>query len=113
MTTGPWSAPAHDVLDACVCGHNGVPTVATDTVVRARIDGQVKAEAAEALGKIGLSVSDAIRMLMIRIAKEKALPFDVNIPNERTRAAIRELENGGGETFENVEALMIGLNKDD
>jgi DNA-damage-inducible protein J len=62
---------------------------------------------------MGLSVSDAIRMLMIRIAKEKALPFDVKIPNEETRAAMRELEDGGGKTFTSVTALMADLNEDD
>jgi DNA-damage-inducible protein J len=87
--------------------------MAVDTVVRARIDGRVKQEATEVLDKMGLSVSDAIRMLMIRIAKEKALPFDVKIPNEETRAAMRELEDGGGKTFTSVTALMADLNEDD
>ena len=54
--------------------------MATDTVVRARIDGHVKEEATSVLNKMGLSVSDAIRMLLIRVAREKALPFDVRIP---------------------------------
>jgi len=87
--------------------------MATDTVVRARIDGQVKMEATEVLGKMGLSVSDAIRMLMIRIAREKALPFDVKVPNEETRTAMRELESGGGKTFKTVAALLADLNEDD
>ena len=43
----------------------------SDSVVRARIDGTVKEEATQVLDKMGLSVSDAIRMLMIRIAREK------------------------------------------
>jgi DNA-damage-inducible protein J len=87
--------------------------MATDTVVRARIDGLVKEEATDVLAKMGLSVSDAIRMLMIRIAREKALPFDVRIPNEETRAAMRELEAGGGKTFSSVKELMADLNEDD
>lgn len=87
--------------------------MATDTVVRARIDGLVKEEATDVLGKMGLSVSDAIRMLMIRIAREKALPFDVRIPNDETRAAMRELEAGGGKTFGTVADLMADLNEDD
>jgi DNA-damage-inducible protein J len=52
-------------------------------------------------------------MLMIRIAREKALPFDVRIPNEETQAAMRELEAGGGKTFSSVKALMADLNEDD
>jgi DNA-damage-inducible protein J len=87
--------------------------MATDTVVRARIDGLVKEEATHVLEKMGLSVSDAIRMLMIRIAREKALPFEVRIPNEETRSAMRELETGGGKTFSTVADLMTELNEDD
>jgi DNA-damage-inducible protein J len=44
----------------------------------------VKEEATSVLNKMGLSVSDAIRMLLIRVAREKALPFDVRIPNAET-----------------------------
>ena len=46
-----------------------------DTVVRARIDSETKARAAEALQAMGLSVSDAIRLLLLRVADEKRLPF--------------------------------------
>lgn len=87
--------------------------MATDTVVRARIDGVVKQEATQVLEKMGLSVSDAIRMLLIRVAREKALPFEVRIPTAETVAAMRELENGGGKTFTNVADLMADLNEDD
>ena len=62
---------------------------ASDTVVRARIDGHVKKEAAPVLYQMGLTVSDAIRLLMVRIAREKALPFDVRVPNLFTTAAKR------------------------
>ena len=86
---------------------------AADTIVRARIDGLIKQEATQVLNKMGLSVSDAIRMLMIRIAREKALPFDVRIPNLATRAAMRELDQGGGKTFRGVADLMADLNEDD
>jgi DNA-damage-inducible protein J len=84
-----------------------------DTVVRARIDGRVKEQAADVLGKMGLSVSDAIRMLMVRIAQEKALPFDVRMPNAETAAARAELENGGSRRFGSVVDLMADLNEDD
>lgn len=52
--------------------------MASTDVVRARIDGHIKEEAASVLAEMGLSVSDAIRMLLTRIAADKALPFDVN-----------------------------------
>lgn len=47
-------------------------------VVRARIDGQIKEEASNVLAGMGLFVSDAIRMLLTRIAADKAIPFDIN-----------------------------------
>ena len=50
--------------------------MAINSVVRARIDGQIKVEAEAVLASIGLTVSDAFRMMMMRIAKEKALPFE-------------------------------------
>lgn len=52
--------------------------MASTDVVRARIDGHIKEEAANVLAEMGLSISDAIRMLLTRIAADKALPFDVN-----------------------------------
>lgn len=52
--------------------------MASTDVVRARIDGHIKEEASNVLAEMGLSVSDAIRMLLTRIAADKALPFDVN-----------------------------------
>ena len=87
--------------------------MATDTVVRARIDRHVKEEATSVLDKMGLSVSDAIRMLLIRVAREKALPFDVRIPNAETAAAIEEARQGKLESFESVGELMKDLNEDD
>ncbi|WP_293868822.1 type II toxin-antitoxin system RelB/DinJ family antitoxin [uncultured Alsobacter sp.] len=71
---------------------------ATD-IVRARIDHETKERAQAALADMGLSVSDAIRLLMIRIADEKRLPFDVKVPNAGTRAAMAELEAGKGKTY--------------
>ncbi len=62
------------------------------TTVHVRIDEQVKREAAEALEKMGLSVSDAVRMLLVRVAVEKRLPFEVRVPNPETLAAIKEAE---------------------
>lgn len=83
------------------------------TYVRARIDAKTKARAAEALAAMDLSISDAIRLLMRRIAEEQRLPFDVKVPNSETRAAIAELEEGKGERFESVDALMADLRAED
>jgi DNA-damage-inducible protein J len=84
--------------------------MASDTVVRARIDGQVKERAAKVLAEMGLSVSDAIRLLLVRVATEKALPFDIKVPNAETAAAMAELEQGKGERFDTVADLMAESN---
>jgi len=87
--------------------------VKADTYVRARIDTVTKDRATEALDAMGLSISDAIRLLMLRIADERRLPFEVKAPNATTRKAIAELEMGKGAKFENVHDLMADLDADD
>jgi DNA-damage-inducible protein J len=84
-----------------------------DTYVRARIDVATKQRAADALEAMGLSISDAIRLLMLRVADERRLPFEVKAPNATTRKAIAELEAGKGKRFNSVDALMADLNADD
>ena len=81
----------------------------TDAVVRARIDSDTKARAAEALHAMGLTLSDAIRLLLLRVADEKRLPFAVQAPNTTTVGAMKELEEGKGWRFDNVEALFRDL----
>ena len=81
---------------------------ATETI-RARIDSDTKARANAALAAMGLSVSDAIRMLMRRIADERRLPFEVYAPNAETAAAIEELESGKGKRFKTADALFDDL----
>jgi DNA-damage-inducible protein J len=85
----------------------------SDTYVRARIDKVTKERAASALEKMGLSISDAIRLLMLRIADERRLPFEVKVPNGKTRKAIAELEDGKGTSFPDVDSLMADLHADD
>jgi DNA-damage-inducible protein J len=84
-----------------------------DTYVRARIDSATKARAADALAAMGLSISDAIRLLMLRVVDERRLPFEVKAPNATTRQAIAELEAGKGKRFTSTEALLADLNADD
>jgi DNA-damage-inducible protein J len=84
-----------------------------NTYVCARIDEETKASATEALEDMGLSVSDAIRLLMLRVADERRLPFDVKAPNATTCQAIAELEAGQGYQAESVEALMAALHAND
>lgn len=84
-----------------------------DTYVRARIDAATKERATAALESMGLSVSDAIRLLMLRIAVEHRLPFEVKAPNPRTRKAIAELEAGRGKSSASVDELLADLRADD
>ena len=85
----------------------------SNTVVRARIDGQIKEEATAVLDAMGLTVSDAFRMLLTRIAKERALPFEPLVPNEETIQAIQEARARRVRTAKSPEDLIAQLNADD
>ncbi|WP_375623772.1 MULTISPECIES: type II toxin-antitoxin system RelB/DinJ family antitoxin [unclassified Bartonella] len=61
------------------------------------------------LERMGLSASDLIRMTFLRVAEEGRLPFDIKVPNNATRKAIKELDEGKGETFKNADALFKDL----
>ena len=82
-------------------------------MVHVRIDKRVKAQAGKALSAMGLSISDAVRVLLTRVATEKALPFDLRIPNAATAAAMKEARAGGLASFRNVSELMADLNAED
>ncbi|MGH7101905.1 MAG: type II toxin-antitoxin system RelB/DinJ family antitoxin [Acetobacteraceae bacterium] len=84
-----------------------------NAVVRARIDERTKKEAAAVLSKVGLTISDAFRMLLVRVAAEKRLPFEPLVPNEETIAAMREARGGKLPRFKDVDALMKDLNAGD
>src|SRR5271157_743730 len=72
--------------------------MAANALVQTRIDGTIKEEAAVVLSAIGLTVSDAVRLMLTRVAREKALPFEPLIPNEATIAAMKEAREGKLET---------------
>jgi DNA-damage-inducible protein J len=84
-----------------------------DTYVRARIDSATKKRAADVLAAMGLSISDAIRLLLLRIVDERRLPFEVKAPYATTHKAIAQLEAGKGKRFTSRNALMADLNADD
>ncbi len=73
--------------------------MAADSIVRSRIDTGTKERAAAALEAMGLTISDAIRLLLLRVAEEKRLPFDVKVPNAASRLAMQELNDGKGQTL--------------
>jgi DNA-damage-inducible protein J len=80
-----------------------------DAVVRARIDTRTKERAAAALEAMGLSISDAIRLLTLRIADEQRLPFSVEMPNVESRRAMQELNDGKGVRSENASEMFKDL----
>lgn len=65
-----------------------------DSVVRARVDAETKDSATKALADMGLSVSDYIRMALVRVAHDKAIPFAVKVPNADTIAAMEKTARG-------------------
>lgn len=87
--------------------------MAANQLVQARINGAIKEEATVVLAAMGLTVSDAVRLLLTKVAREHALPFDPLIPNAVTIAAMKESRVGGLKSFNTIEDLMADLNADD
>ena len=82
-----------------------------NAVVRARIDEHIKEEASAVLASMGLTVSDAFRLLLTRIAKEKALPFEPLIPNAETIAAVKQARRNNLQTV-TLDELQAVLDAD-
>lgn len=87
--------------------------MAANAVVRARVNEQIKDEASVVLEAMGLTVSDAFRIMITRIAKEKALPFEPLVPNAQTIAAMKEARAGKLQSFNTIDDLMADMNADD
>ena len=83
--------------------------MSTDAIVRAWINSDTKRRATEVLHAMGLSVSDAIRLLLLRVADEKRLPFAVRVPNATTVNAMKELDEGKGKRFGSAKKLFRDL----
>lgn len=89
--------------------------MASNAFVRTRIDGSLKDEAAVVLAEMGLTVSDVVRMTLTRIAKDKALPFELKIPNAETRAAMEEtrvMAKTGRARFSGAEDVFDALDQE-
>lgn len=84
--------------------------MAANAVVRARVNEQIKDEASVVLEAMGLTVSDAFRIMITRIAKEKALPFEPLVPNAETIEAMKEARAGKLQSFNSIDELMADLN---
>jgi len=87
--------------------------MAANQLVQARIDGAIKKEASIVLEAMGLTVSDAVRLLLTKIAYEHALPFDPLIPNAKTIAAMKEARSGNLPIARTIDDLKKKLHADD
>jgi DNA-damage-inducible protein J len=96
-----------------VAHHFGESDMAANAVVRVRIDEAIKNEATIVLASMGLSVSDACRLMLTRVAQEKALPFEPLIPNEMTIAAMCEARAGNLPRVSTVSELLAELHAGD
>ena len=88
--------------------------MAHSQLVQARVDSTIKAQASVALADMGLTVSDAVRILLTMVAREKMMPLELLTPNETTLAALDEAQNRSGlPRFDSVQALMDDLHAED
>ncbi len=87
--------------------------MATNALVTTRIDGAIKQEASQVLEQMGLTVSDAVRLMLTKIAREHTFPFELNTPNAETIQAMEEARSMALKRFNSVDALMDDLHADD
>ena len=85
---------------------------AVHSVVRARVDPELKREASEILKSMGITTSAAIRMLLVQVVAEKSLPFEVRSPNDVTREAIAASRAGDVASFASLDDLFADLKGD-
>jgi DNA-damage-inducible protein J len=85
--------------------------MATTTMVHVRVEQRIKVQATKALAAMGLSVSDAVRVLLMRVAAEKQLPFALKVPNAETRAAMKEARAISRARFATADKLINELEK--
>jgi DNA-damage-inducible protein J len=84
-----------------------------NALVTTRINENIKQEAADVLATMGLTVSDAVRLMLTKIAREKSLPFELWQPNAETVAAMQEARSGKLQSFDSADDLMASLNAKD
>ncbi len=88
--------------------------MAHTSMLHVRVDDDVKAQASEALAAMGLSISDAVRILLKRVVNDQAFPLELKVPNAQTRAAMEEsraMMQARTARFPSADALLDGLEK--
>lgn len=84
------------------------------TMLHVRIDDEIKTQASEALSAMGLSISDAVRILLKRVVNDQAFPLELKVPNAQTRAAMEEartIMKSRASRFDSADALIDDLEK--
>lgn len=87
---------------------------ARSSMLHVRVDDELKAQANEALAAMGLSVSDAVRILLKRVVSDQAFPLELKVPNAHTRAAMEEARatmKARAARFASADALLDDLEK--
>lgn len=87
-------------------------TTVADAVVRARVTSEIKDQASAILKGMGLTTSDAIRMMLVQVVAEKTLPFDVKYPNAETQKALEAAKAGETTSFASLDEMFDDLNED-
>lgn len=88
--------------------------MAHTSMLHVRVDDDIKAQASEALAAMGLSISDAVRILLKRVVNDQAFPLELKVPNAQTRAAMEEsrsMMNARSARFQSADALLDDLEK--
>ena len=84
------------------------------TMLHVRVDDEIKTQASEALAAMGLSVSDAVRILLKRVVNDQAFPLELKVPNAQTRAAMEEartMMKSRASRFDSADTLIDDLEK--
>lgn len=84
------------------------------SMLHVRVDDAIKAQASEALAAMGLSVSDAVRILLKRVVNDQAFPLELKVPNAQTRDAMEEaraMMSAKSARFDSADAMFDDLQK--
>ena len=88
--------------------------MAQSSMLHVRVDDDIKAQATEALAAMGMSVSDAVRILLKRVVNDQAFPLELKVPNTQTREAMAEaraMAQARAARFNSADALFDDLEK--
>ena len=83
--------------------------MAANTTLNVRIEEDIKVKASKILEASGLTASSAVRLFLLRVIEDEALPFDLPRPNPKTRRAIQAAKRGRLKKAKNSRTLVKDL----